>query len=160
MGRRRPPEREIGEAGVYGPTAWQLACADTGDIRRKFSVILSKTVLELRGEPVIEHEDPDALSQSISHSRTFGKPVTEFEEMVESVCTYTAKAAEKLRKERQRAAGVNVYFQYFPEYEPRRLDGGWTTTTINFEPPDQQHRPDAVSNHTEAPWHLHPGATV
>ena len=116
-------------------TAWQLACADIGDIRRKFSVVLSKTVLELRGESVIEHEDPDALSQSISHSRTFGKPVTEFDDLVESVCTYTAKAAEKLRKEHQRAAGVNIYFQYYPEYEPRRLDGGWITTTINFETP-------------------------
>ena len=89
-------------------TAWQLACADTGDIRRKFSVILAKTVLELRGESVIEHEDPDAPPQSISHSRTFGAPVTEFDDLVESVCTYTAKAAEKLRKERQRAAGVNI----------------------------------------------------
>jgi len=116
-------------------TAWQLACADTGDIRKRFSVILAKTVLELRGESVIEHEDPDALSQSISHSRTFGKPVTEFDEMVESVCTYTARAAEKLRKEHQLAAGVNIYFQYYPEYEPRRLDGGFTSTTINFETP-------------------------
>ena len=74
-------------------TAWQLACADTGDIRRKFSVVLAKTVLELRGEPVIEHEDPDAPPQSITHSRTFGKPVIDFEDLVESVCTYTAKAA-------------------------------------------------------------------
>ena len=116
-------------------TAWQLACADTGDIRRKFSVVLAKTVLELRGEPVIEHEDPDAPPQSITHSRTFGKPVIDFEDLVESVCTYTAKAAEKLRKEHQKAAGVNIYFQYYPEYEPVRLDGGFTSMTVTFENP-------------------------
>ncbi|AVM44038.1 DNA polymerase V subunit UmuC [Victivallales bacterium CCUG 44730] len=116
-------------------TAWQLACADTGDIRRKFSVVLAKTVLELRGEPVIEHEDPDALPQSITHSRTFGKPVIDFEDLVESVCTYTAKASEKLRKEHQKAAGVNIYFQYYPEYEPVRLDGGFTSMTVTFENP-------------------------
>ena len=116
-------------------TAWQLACADTGDIRRKFSVVLAKTVLELRGEPVIEHEDPDAPPQSITHSRTFGKPVIDFGDLVESVCSYTAKAAEKLRKEHQKAAGVNIYFQYYPEYEPVRLDGGFTSMTVTFETP-------------------------
>ena len=116
-------------------TAWQLACTDTGDIRRKFSVVLAKTVLELRGEPAIEHEDPDAPPQSITHSRTFGKPVIEFDDLVESVCTYTAKAAEKLRKEHRKAAGVNIYFQYYPEYEPVRLDGGFTSMTVTFETP-------------------------
>ena len=116
-------------------TAWQLACADTGEIRRKFSVILAKTVLELRGEPVIEHEDPDAPPQSIAHTRAFGKPVTEFDELAESVCTYTARAAEKLRKGHQRAAGVNIYFQYYPEYEPRQLEGGYTSTTVTFDSP-------------------------
>ncbi len=116
-------------------TAWQLACADTSDIRKKFSIVLVKTVLELRGESVIEHEDSNALSQSITHSRTFGQPVTEFNDLVESVCTYTARAAEKLRREHQQAAGVNVYFQYYPEYVPVRLNGGFTSTTIPFELP-------------------------
>ena len=116
-------------------TAWQLASADENDIKRKFSVVLAKTVLELRGQSVIEHEDPEALSKSITHSRSFGKPVIEFNDLVESICTYTAKAAEKLRKEHQKASGVNIYFQYYPEYEPLRLDGGYTSTTVSFETP-------------------------
>ena len=61
--------------------------------------------------------------------------MTEFEDLVESVCTYTAKAAEKLRKEHQRAAGVNIYFQYYPEYQPKQLEGGYTSTTITFDTP-------------------------
>ena len=116
-------------------TAWELACADTGDIRKRFSIILAKTVLELRGQSVIEHEDPEAPPQSITHSRAFGKPVTEFEDLAESVCTYTARAAEKLRKGHQLAAGVNIYFQYYPEYEPCQLEGGFTTTTVPFPTP-------------------------
>lgn len=84
---------------------------------------------------MIEHEDPDAPPQSITHSRAFGKPVTEFDELVESVCTYTARAAEKLRKSHQLAAGVNVVFQYYPEYEPRPIEGGFTSTTIPFASP-------------------------
>ena len=49
---------------------------------------------------------PPLTNGGITHSRTFGKPVTEFEDMVEPVCTYTAKAVKKLRKEHRKAAGT------------------------------------------------------
>ena len=131
VGRRLAPKLE--KLGLR--TAWLLACADANDLRRKFSVILAKTILELRGESVMEHEDPEAPPQSVSHSRSFGRPVTELDELAESVCTYTARAAEKLRRERQLAAGVNVYFQYYPEYSPEKLAGGITSASVPFETP-------------------------
>ena len=116
-------------------TAWQLAAAGETVLRRHFNVTLAKTALELRGIPLFEQEAPGELSKSISCSRSFGRPVTVFEELAEAVAHYTGAAAEKLRKEKQRAAGVNLYLQYYPEYEPHPQPGGVHATTVSFETP-------------------------
>ena len=96
---------------------------------------LAKTALELRGQPLFEQEDPEELSKSISCSRSFGHPVVDLADLAEAVANYTARAAEKLRREKQLASGVNVYFQYYPEYTPAALPGGFHATTITFETP-------------------------
>jgi len=128
IGHRLAPK--LGTRGYRN--VWQLAYRNPGDIRDEFGVNLARTVLELQGTPAIPDDDSDALSQSISCSRSFGHPVTVFAELAESVAHYTAKAAEKLRHERQTARGINIYFQYYPEYAPVVLGGGYTSTTVMF----------------------------
>jgi DNA polymerase V len=131
VGRALTPKLE--RMGIR--TAWQLSQQDVAAMQKKFSVILGRTIMELRGTPCIEEELPDELSQSISCSRSFGHPVVDLCDLEESIATYTAKAAEKLRKEGQRAAGANVYFQMYPEYEPVKLDAAITSATITFDVP-------------------------
>lgn len=131
VGRRLAPKLE--RLGLRN--AWQLSCQDVNRMQKKFSVLLARTILELRGIPCVEEEVPDELSKSISCSRSFGHPVTEFTDLEESVASYTARAAEKLRKEGQRAAGVNVYFQMYPEYGPDTQTAGMTSTTVTFDAP-------------------------
>ncbi len=131
VGRRLAPKLE--SVGIR--TAWQLACCEGSFLRNRFNITLAKTALELQGQSVIEHEKPDELSQSISCSRSFGEPVTSLTNLKESVAFYIAQASEKLRKEKQRAAVVNVYFQTYPEYKPYHLEGGFTTQTITFNTP-------------------------
>ena len=116
-------------------TAAQLASMDESVLKSKFSVSVARTARELRGESVIEHEDPDRLSGSITCSRSFGRPIVEFDELVESVSAYAARAAEKLRREKQVAAGVNVYFIYYPEYVPEQIPGGCSSTSVMFGSP-------------------------
>ena len=73
----------------------QLAAAGETVLRRHFNVTLAKTALELRGIPLFEQEAPGELPKSISCSRSFGRPVTVFEELAEAVAHYTGAAAEK-----------------------------------------------------------------
>ena len=131
VGRRLAPKLAL--LGIR--TAWQLAEADPNFLRRRCNVALAKTALELRGESLFEQEEMTELSRSIRCSRSFGRPVVELEELSEAVAHYTARAAEKLRNEKQRAAGVNVYFQYYPEYAPAALPGGFTGACVMFETP-------------------------
>lgn len=131
VGRRLAPKLE--RIGIR--TAWQLACAEDNFLHKKFNVTLAVTARELRGEALVEQDNPEELSKSISCSRSYGYPVTDYNDLLESVANYLAKAAEKLRKEKQLASGVNVYFQYYPEYKPVALPGGFSSTTIPFDIP-------------------------
>jgi DNA polymerase V len=124
---------KLGRIGVR--TALQLAQRDTLDLQKRFSVTVARTGLELRGVSAVEDECPETLSQSLSCSRSFGHPVVAFAELEEAVAFYTAAAAEKLRQERQVAAGINLYFQHYPEYGPAPQEGGFASTTVAFPEP-------------------------
>ena len=131
VGRKLAPKLE--RLGIR--TAWLLANQDVVEMQKKFSVLLGKTILELRGIPCLEEELPDEPSKSITCSRSFGHPVLDLCDLEESVATYTAKAAEKLRKEQQFASGATVYFQMYPEYEGGNLPAGETAVTVTFPVP-------------------------
>ena len=92
--------------------------------------------MELRGIPALESESVDAPSKSISCSRSFGHPVIELSELEEAVAAYISMAAVKMRKEKLMASGVNVYFEYYPEYESgNKHNGGVSGTSVTFDRP-------------------------
>lgn len=82
-------------------------------IRSVGGVTLLRTATELRGRPCNDDKDYDADPDSVSCSRSFGEPVTTLEGLEESIASFTAQAATKLRKHRMLAAGCNVYAQIF-----------------------------------------------
>ena len=120
-------------------TALALAEADEGLIRRHFGVTLARTAMELRGTPAIEDEVfAGEESKSISCSRSFGHPVTALGDLEEAVSYYIGRAAEKLRGEGQRAAGVNLYLQHYPGGRGPAggaEEGGFASTTAVFRTP-------------------------
>ncbi len=75
----------------------QLRDADTETIRRRFSVVLERTVRELRGTSCLELEEVTPPRQQIISSRSFGEYVTELPDLETAVSTYIGRAAEKLR---------------------------------------------------------------
>ena len=116
-------------------TAEQLRLQDDAFLRQQFSVCVARTAIELNGIPALEMDSIEEPSQSISCSRSFGHPVIDLRDLSEAVAVYTSTAATKLRKENQKAAGANVYFQYYPEYGNVAQDGGITGTTVVFDIP-------------------------
>ena len=82
-------------------------------IRSVGGVTLLRTAQELRGVPCNEDRDYDADPDSVSCSRSFGEPVTTLEGLAESLASFTAQAAAKLRRHGLLAAGCNVYAQIF-----------------------------------------------
>jgi len=80
-------------------TALHLRQADPDWIRKRFSVIILRTVLELGGMSCLPVETTDDPRKGMMVTRCFGRPVTQLSEMKEAIATHTSKLAEKLRQE-------------------------------------------------------------
>lgn len=95
-------------------TALQLADASTTMIRKHFSVVIERTVRELRGQPCLELEEFAPTKQQIICSRSFGDRITEYDQMHQAICMYATRAAEKLREEHQYCRHVSTWIKTSP----------------------------------------------
>ena len=98
---------QLVDAGVT--TVLDLVQLDAASLRRRFSVVLEKTVRELQGTPCITFDDEPAAKQQIMVSRSFGAAVTRGTELASAVSEFVSRAAQKLRRQ-QSAAGAVVVF--------------------------------------------------
>ena len=96
-------------------TAQHLRDASDDVLRSLGGVTLLRVAMELRGISYHEERDYDADPDSVSCSRSFGEPATTKEALAESLASFTAQAAAKLRRHGLLAAGCNVYAQIFAE---------------------------------------------
>lgn len=92
-------------------TALQLADANTTLIRKKFSLVVERTVRELNGESCIDLEVDAPTKQQIVTSRSFGERITTLQHMREAISEYVSRAAEKLRGEAQCAGVITVFIR-------------------------------------------------
>lgn len=91
-------------------TAWQLRQMPEAWARRQLGGVVGVRLLrELRGIPSIGMKDQLERKDMISTSRMFGKPVFDRAMLREAVAAFTARAAEKLRRQRSAAASIDVY---------------------------------------------------
>lgn len=96
----------------YGiTTAYKLKNTTDAWIKKHCSVVMLRTVKELRGEPCADLELGPAAKQNICTSRGFGKPVEDFQTILEATTSYAAKCAFKLRKQSSCAKELLVFLQ-------------------------------------------------
>lgn len=99
----------LGDMGIR--TVLQLRDADAETIRTRFSVVLERTVRELRGVSCLGLEEMVPDRQQIMSSRSFGTLIYDLPDLEEAVSSYIAKAAEKLRAQDSLAGAVQVYIR-------------------------------------------------
>ncbi|WP_312831038.1 translesion error-prone DNA polymerase V subunit UmuC [Pantoea eucrina] len=104
--------KKLNAMGVM--TAKDLADQSPWVIRRHFSVVLERTVRELRGESCLELEALAPGKQQIVCSRSFGSRITDYRDMREAICNFAVRAAEKLRTERQYCRQIAVFIRTSP----------------------------------------------
>jgi DNA polymerase V len=96
----------LAELGIH--TALDLSRADPGVIRRRHSIVLERTVRELRGVPCLTFGATPPARRQIMHSRMFGSVVTDQPRMREILTAYTAAAARRLRAHGLQASMLTV----------------------------------------------------
>ena len=123
VGRRMTAR--LNEGGIQ--TVLDLVKADVATLRKQFSVVFEKTVLELRGTPCMDVDHEPAAQQQMMCSRSFGSPVTELPGLVEVVSQFASRVAEKARQQEAAAGAVHVFF-----------------TTSPFRKNERQHNPSVT----------------
>jgi DNA polymerase V len=91
-------------------SARDLRDAHLKKIRMQFSVVMERIVQELHGISCIPMETIQPRKQIIS-SRSFGKLITECDEIEEALCHYAANACIKLRKQNSLTNGIQVFLR-------------------------------------------------
>lgn len=129
VGRRLTPQLQ--GLGIY--TAWDLRNADPAWIRRKFSVVLSRTVLELRGQPTFGIVTSPEPRQEIVVSRSFGEMVESEDALRSALVSFVARAAEKLRRQNSVAGALTVFIQTNP-FRPQDPQYARSTTSKLVQP--------------------------
>ena len=118
--------------------ALQLADVDPRYIKRKFSVVLERTVRELRGQRCLGIENNTAAKKQIVVSRSFGTKVTDLKTLRPIVSNFAVRAAEKLRNEKQKCSQVSVFVRTSPFSDHKPQHTGYKT--IEFSTPTNDTR--------------------
>jgi DNA polymerase V len=105
---RRYAEKLIEQHALF--TALDLRQKNEEWARRNLGGVVGQRLLrELNGLPSNELKDPFTEKKIIATTRMFGRPVKTYNEIREAVATYTARAAEKLRRQHSAASGLSVF---------------------------------------------------
>ena len=123
VGRKTAPK--LHEAGIR--TVLDLKRADAATLGRQFSVVMQKTALELQGTRCLEVDHDPPAQQQIMCSRSFGSPVTELADLIESVSDFASRVAGRLRAQQAVCNAVHVFIMTSP-----------------YRKQDQQHSPTAT----------------
>ena len=113
---------KLGSHGIF--TALELSQAQPAWVRQHFNVVVERTALELRGVACLPLEQIPPPKKQIVSSRSFGQVVSDLTSLREAVSTYTARAAEKLRRQKSKTQLLQVFIntapfnQAEPQYHP------------------------------------------
>ncbi|HGY4712111.1 TPA: translesion error-prone DNA polymerase V subunit UmuC [Klebsiella oxytoca] len=110
VGRRMA--KKLNDMGIT--TALELAEMPASLIIKHFSVVMERTVRELRGESCLEPEEYMPTKQQIISSRSFSQKVSEYGSMREAICSHAVRAAERLRAQHQYCRYVSVFLKTSP----------------------------------------------
>ena len=111
--------KQLNDCGITN--VLELARLDPATVRRRWSVVLERTVRELQGQACIVMESEPPPKNEIAYTRSFGQPVTELHELTQAVTEFASGAAAKLRLQGGLALQLMVFihtsaFRPGPQY--------------------------------------------
>lgn len=102
-------------------TVQDLQETDARMMKRRFNVMLERTIMELRGVSCMGLEEASP-KKSILCSRSFGKPLETLLDIQQALASFVARATEKLRAQESKAKVITVFLhtnghrQDLPQY--------------------------------------------
>lgn len=131
-------DASVERVGVLGIiTVADFVAMPTDQVRKLLTVRGLKTHAELRGQSCMAMTFQPPPRKELAVTRSFGRSVTDYNEMREAVATYAEMAAKRLRTAGLVAAGMQVFLETNefkpsdPQYSPHR--------TFAIEPSQDTH---------------------
>ncbi|HUR99364.1 MAG TPA: DUF4113 domain-containing protein, partial [Pyrinomonadaceae bacterium] len=90
-------------------TAYTLKISEPKQIREHLNLFPARTVRELNGIKCLSMEVSERSNKSIAHTRTFGHPVSGFDEVRNAIFYFTTRALEKMRWNNLAVKTVTVF---------------------------------------------------
>lgn len=94
--------------GIY--SALDLRNADPSWVKKAYGVIMQRLVFELQGQPCLGSGDIEPKKRIIA-SRSFGRRVTQLDELLEAISFHASRAGEKLRKQDSVCNALQVFLK-------------------------------------------------
>ena len=129
-GIARRLSKRLASIGIY--TVKDLRDADPAMIRKKFSITVERTVMELRGIDCIELEGERLIKNHLIYSRSFSAPVTTRKNMEEVLAVYAQRVSRRLRKQGS-VAGALTCFAGTSRFAAEPFQ--WSTATVRLDVP-------------------------
>jgi DNA polymerase V len=91
-------------------TARELRDLEPALAGRLFNVLTEATIFELRGSQRLTSDLLPGPRKTMVQSRSFGRRITEYNDLAEALAHHCAVAGERLRRENLRAGGLSIFF--------------------------------------------------
>ena len=114
-------------------TAYELKTAEPKQIRAHLNLFPARTVRELNGVKCLGMEVTERSNKSISHTRTFGHAVSDFDEIRNAIFYFTTRALEKMRWNNLAVKTVTV-FMHTDRFRPvpHKYFGKYTYKSVYY----------------------------
>ncbi len=101
-------------------TAYDLKNMDLKQAKKILTVTGQRIIMELNGISCISLNENPEPKKNMASTRSFGRAITTYHELCESVGSHSARACEKLRRQKSKAYTVSVFIMTnrFSKYEP------------------------------------------
>jgi len=132
-------------------TAAGLRDLDPKQARQFGTVVLERTIHELRGVACLELEDVEPQRKGIACTRSFGRVVLDRREVLEAVAAHATRAGEKLRRHGLVAGKLTAFFHTSPHRDEPQYYGARSTRLLPMTA-DTRVLIAAASRCVEAAW--------
>ncbi|MFS0735596.1 Y-family DNA polymerase [Sphingomonas sp. 1P06PA] len=105
----RASSAKLSKLGIS--TLADFVALDPDLVRDMLTVTGQRTHAELRGISCMPFSEAPPSRKSIACTRSFGRAITDFDEMREAVATYASRAAEKMRRYGLKAGAMQVFMR-------------------------------------------------
>ena len=146
----RKMEKKLLREGIEN--VWQFSQADVFTLRRRYGVVLERTLREIQGVSCLPVESVPKPKEQILRSRSFSHATNDRSVLLSSVSTHMTEVARQLRREKAEAKKAGVFFLTSPFKENEPWHAAEPVTELTLPTSDTMRLVEVACRLVEAHW--------